>query len=108
MVRRYEGGTASIEVEVLEFQSLIKIDVIQMKDRKDTWIGSRTLQVITNVRMLEMSLQRARNNAAHPFIEIAQHNARTLDFTMVDDLFFEQATGLLPMFKQRRPEMDVE
>src|SRR6476660_7519734 len=103
MVRRYQGGTASIEVEILELQSLIKVDVIEMKDRQNAGVGSRSLQVIANIGMLQMRLQRSRNNASHPFIEIAQDNACALDFTMVDDLFFKQAARLLPMLKQSRP-----
>src|SRR4051794_20946197 len=48
------------------------------------------------------------DHAANPFVEIAEHNARTTQFGMTDDSLIEQTSSLLSMFEKCGSEVHVE
>jgi hypothetical protein len=79
-----------------------------MKNRQHSRIGSRSLEVVPNVGVFQMELQRTCDCASHPFIEIAQNNPWTLQFAMADNLLLEQTSRLLTMFEECRSEVYVE
>ena len=58
--------------------------------------------------VFQMELQRTRDCASHPFIEIAKNNSWTFQFAMADNLLLEQTSCLLTMFEECRSEMYVE
>lgn len=108
MIGRDQGRLGFLQVQVFKRQLGIEIDVVEMKDRQHSGIGSGSLEVAPNVGVFQMELQRTCDCASHPFIKIAQDNSWPLQFAMADNLLLEQTSRLLTMFEECRSEVHVE
>src|SRR5439155_1399641 len=49
-----ERFTFSVQLQPLQRKDRIKVDVVQMQKRQHAWIRSRPLQVMTDIRPLQM------------------------------------------------------
>src|SRR5262249_18472917 len=80
-------------------------DVIEMQDRKEPWIGAPPLEMVAKVHAFEFGAQQRRRQAAHPFVEIAEDNLRSVYMPVGYDR--RHPARLMAALENRRPKMDV-
>lgn len=91
-----------------DFELRIVINVIEVHHGKDPGIGSATLKIRANVGAFKLSGKYLRHMPARPFVEIAEHDARSFERLVAKHRFIDQALGLLSPFEERRSQMHVE
>lgn len=73
-------GAAFVEREAFKRERGIVVDVIEVDERERAGIGARSLEMLAEVCTLEMFGEKVRGQTARPFVEVAEHDARAVQF----------------------------
>ena len=105
VVRRHQREPRPRQLELHHFDIPLVIDVIQVQDREDPGIGATAPEVGAQVDAFQAFGQHFGRHAAHPFVEVAEHDFRDADAAVVEDR--AEPAGLVAPFEERRAEVDV-
>lgn len=77
MVRGDERRSAAPQSRIQQVQRRLVIAVVERKKGQHSGKGSRKVRGMARAEGLEFAVHESRGEAARPFIEIAQHQARS-------------------------------
>ena len=79
--------------------------MVEVQDRKKTRVGAAVGQMIAEVDAVQALAEHLGRQAAHPLVEIAEHELRSADVPIANDR--RQPLGLMPPLEDGGPEMHV-
>src|SRR6185312_5383562 len=108
MVRGQQGHAAAVKQKFFQRQVTIKIHVVKVHDGQHAGIRALAVEMKLDIDALKRMLQRLGNQAARPFIEVADDQPRVLELGRQQNLTAHQQTGLLATLNVSRAQMNVE
>lgn len=94
--------------EALEFEPAVVVDVIEMQEREHSWVRPPALQVIPNVRALQMGAQQTRSQTPRPLVKVSYRDAGASQLCVVQYFVADKSSSLVTPFDERRAKVNVE
>src|SRR5688572_19341206 len=108
MVRRHQRRLTPMPRQPLQPQLPIEVDVIQSEDREASRERAGLLQVIRDIRLVEVLGQPRGHRPAEPFIEVSEDDAGPVELLVDDDALVDEFPRLLELLEESGAEVDVE
>src|SRR5688572_16801448 len=92
----------------LQLQLPVEVDVIQPEDREPSRERRRLLQVMRDIRLVEVFGQPRGHRPAEPFVEVSMNDAGPVELLVDDDALVDELARLLELLEESGAEVDVE
>src|SRR4029453_8515475 len=105
VVGRHQRLAGSRQLDPDDLDVALIVDVIQVQNREDAWIGAPAAQVRAEIDSLQALRQQRRRQTPHPLVEVAEHHFRA----GYSPVAYErgEALGLEPTLEIRGAKMHV-
>ena len=90
--------------KTFHFERGIEIHLVQTQQRKQGGEGPRATDAVS----LKIAREQPGGKATCPFVKVAQYNADTMKFRIVQDLWAYQLSSLLAAFKETRAQVQIK
>src|SRR5688572_33370278 len=105
MVRGDQAGACAGQGDLRDFDRAAEVDVVEVEDGEEAGIRAAASQVRIEVDALEFLREDVAHQSASPFVEIAEHDLRTVDAAVENPR--RQLGRLKATFEKRRAEVRV-
>jgi hypothetical protein len=97
-----------VHAEIPQQKVLLVIEVIEMKNGKNSRIGTPVPQKRLRLRGFENFSHESRGQATRPLIEIPDYNSRSGPLLFAEHVITQQHSRLMPSLHKARAQVHVE
>ena len=108
MIGSHKGPPVSQKDRLADLKLRVEIDVIQIEEGRDCRIRASPPHMRPQIGEMELRGERARDEAAGPFVEIPEDDARTGNVRRLEEIFIHQQDRLRPPLAVRCSKVHVE